>query len=128
MKYLIFLILLVSCQKEIDCPYGNCGYQPVYISGKIDTIPAGVIDPQPHVAFFSPGYTIMIHPDFASTITDKLPVNIPDSSGWYHVTEKGVYLYNGIETPYVQLGGSDLGWEGKETETLYVMLPRDEWE
>lgn len=79
----------------------------------------------------------MVHPDFMATVKDCLPINLPDSAGYYKVVNKDVHRYttpDGIfcETPYVQIGGHQSGGWGQNGDpenfkTYFFNMQFDEW-
>jgi hypothetical protein len=134
-KIVVIMLLAVSatgCQKDISCEdWEMCPNKPVKcIEGKTWMMPAGNIDVDSHLVFtpLNNAYHIYAHADFAKTWGSCLPINVPDSAGWYRVVSKDIYLYNGNESPYVQIGGTDMGWYGHETSTYFFIMQKEEWD
>jgi hypothetical protein len=127
---LLAVLILSSCQKEIPCDnWGACdGFTPKCVPAEHITIPAGTIDCCENEALAVGTYTVMVHPELRAKVKDCLPVNLPDSAGYYKVVSKGVYEYNSNNTYYVQIGGTpDNGWYQHENSTYFFLLPEAEW-
>lgn len=129
MRYLIIITLLLaasSCQKEIDCPWGNCD-QPQFKSFPVQERGGYDIDQwnldRPYVNIN--GFVVMIHPDYYNSLLgkDSITINLPDSAGEYVITEKFYYTgFNGEKLWAFQIGGTDQGWAGHEYSTYFALV------
>lgn len=124
-------LMLLSCQKEIPCDnWGACGgFTPKCVPAEHITIPAGTIDCCENEALAVGTYSVMVHPELRAKVKDCLPINLPDSAGYYKVVSKGIYDYYGNNTHYVQIGGTaDQGWYQYENSTYYFLMDEAEWD
>jgi len=129
----ILLVMAVSCQKEISCEdWDLCPdkEQPVPTYKGVEVtdfiLPPEQIDCCDAYRMFTNvngpvKYHFFMAPAKADTITGNcLEIKLKDSSGFYKVTDFGVYAYGPNVTHWLQLGGTDsTGWGSVDPNIQY---------